>query len=221
MKKQRIHIDMDHCAVDFELGKQKWLTEFPDEKYPHSHLEFWINLEPMPGFLDALKQLEEMYDVFLLTAPSLRNRACWTGKSIWVFNHLGAKYLEKLIISYDKSQFSGTYLIDDGNQNGQDKYNGQHIRFAHSEQFSNWDKVVSYIQESSKLNVDDSILLPEDAHAFIEDKLRHMNTENVFHMKKDLEDVMKWAFQYMRYSSPPQQQNRLGHNYAPPFYGEK
>lgn len=207
MKKERIHIDMDHCAVDFEKGKRNWLATFPDENYPHSHMEFWINLEPMPGFLESLRHLEKKYDVFLLTAPSIRNRACWTGKAIWVFNNLGPAYLEKLIISYDKSQFSGAYLIDDGNQNGQNKYNGQHIRFAHSNEFSSWPAVVRYIELQKIHNSSSSIPshFMQDAQSFIEEKLKTIDSSNVFQLKKTLEESMGWVFKQMKISNPPEE----------------
>lgn len=147
MEKPRIHIDMDHCSVNFQKGKDEWRERHPDEFFPQSHLDFWIDLKPMPGFLKAHHELSKHFDVYMLTAPSIRNTACWTGKAIWVKKHLGEEWLKKLIVSYDKSQFSGAYLIDDGNAHGQSQYDGEHIRFDFDEKFLNWDDVLSYIMD--------------------------------------------------------------------------
>lgn len=152
MKKERIHIDLDQCACDYVSGANSWRENFPDELYPQSHLEFWVNLKPIDGFLDSAKELEKYYDVYFLTAPSVRNSACWTGKAIWIKNTLGEgeKWLKKLIISHDKSQFKGKYLIDDGIENGQSNYEGVHLRFSVDEKFKTWKQVVDYIIKNKK-----------------------------------------------------------------------
>lgn len=218
--KERIHIDMDHCAVDFERGKQEWLAQFPDEKLPHSHLQFWINLKPMPGFLESLERLEETFDVYLLTAPSLRNTTCWTGKAIWVFNNLGYKYLSKLIQSYDKGQFSGAYLIDDGNQNGQDRYNGEHIQFGHSEEFSTWQGVINYINRNYALDINSDIPahIEKEASAYIESRVLDMRNASEEEFKSLVKDGIQWALKKMKQSYPTIEKTNRGHNYKPPFY---
>jgi len=53
-----IDIDMDHCAVDFAKGTSEWRKRHLDEQFPHSHLDFWINLDPMFGFMEAYEKLK-------------------------------------------------------------------------------------------------------------------------------------------------------------------
>jgi len=224
MAKERLHIDMDHCAVDFEKGKREWLQRFPNEAIPHAHMEYWINLEPMPGFLKHLSELEKDFDVYLLTAPSLRNRACWTGKAIWVFNNLGPEYLPKLITSYDKGQYSGAYLIDDGDQNGQVRYNGEHIQFGHSEGLSTWEGVVKYIQENYKPKRKASIPkhFKKDAESYIEERVNQV--EEII-SQDELEDLVndgiRWALKKMKQSYPTEERVDRGHSYTPPFYRQE
>jgi hypothetical protein len=191
---------MDHCAVDYEKGKKKWLSNFPDEAYPQSHLEFWTNLEPMSGFLDSLKKLEEIFDVYLLTSPSMRNRISWTGKAIWVFNNLGPTYLTKLIQSFDKSQFVGAFLIDDGTKNGQTLYNGEHIQFGKDETFSSWPKLVDYILKSYAQR---DILSEVPNHYLNEmEDLFYDSSFSDYHQKNFKEGVA-WALRKMKESNPP------------------
>ena len=140
-----LDIDMDHCAVDFDKGTREWRKRHPDEQFPHSHLDFWIYLDPMPGFIEAHKRLSEIFDVRFLTAPSIRNNCCWTGKAMWVQKYFGEDYLKKLTISSDKSRYSGFALVDDGVDHGQQDYRGEHLWFSHDERFTTWENVADYL----------------------------------------------------------------------------
>lgn len=140
-----LDIDMDHCAVDFAKGTTKWRKRHPEEQFPHSHLDFWIDLEPMPGFMEAHKRLIEIFDVRFLTAPSIRNNCCWTGKAMWLQRHFGEQYLKELTITSYKNRFSGFALVDDGVDHGQPEYGGEHLHFGHDERFLNWSDVADYL----------------------------------------------------------------------------
>ena len=47
-------------------------------------------------------------------------------------------------MSGDKSLLKGSYLIDDQNGSGQDRFEGEWIHFG-SDSFPNWDSVVEYL----------------------------------------------------------------------------
>ena len=215
MPKRRLHIDMDHCSVDFAKGKREWIQQHPDSRFPHAHLEFWTDLDPMPGFLEVLPELEKEFDVYFLTAPSLRNTACWTGKAIWIKKHLGEHYLQKLIEAYDKSQFSGAYLIDDGNQNGQPNYNGEHIWFLFDERFNSWRKVADYV-----LGNEHTPKMPEhlkdEADAAITEILNDTFDVDYSTLEGFIEKGMLWALERMKLSEPPEGREPGSHNYNPP-----
>ncbi len=144
-----IDIDMDHCAVDFAKGTSEWRKRHLDEQFPHSHLDFWINLDPMFGFMEAYEKLKDHYDIKFLTAPSIRNNACWTGKAMWVQKHFGESFLKELTITSYKGRLSGAALVDDGNEHGQPDYGGEHIHYGHDERFTNWSDITLHLLQKA------------------------------------------------------------------------
>jgi 5'-nucleotidase len=74
---------------------------------------FFLELEPMAGAIDALKDLEKDFEVFICTAPLLENATCCNDKLEWVHQHLGYEWTRRTIISKDKTVIDGDFLIDD------------------------------------------------------------------------------------------------------------
>lgn len=75
---------------------------------------FFLNLEPIPGALDALREmLHAGHDVRICTAPKKDYRFCVPEKFDWVREYLGQEWVERIVITRDKTLVHGDFLIDD------------------------------------------------------------------------------------------------------------
>ena len=72
------------------------------------------SMKPIPGGAEALEgMLDFGHEVMLCTSPWLGNPTCISGKFKWVEKHLGAKWVDKVILTRDKTVVNGSWLIDD------------------------------------------------------------------------------------------------------------
>lgn len=142
--KKRIYVDMDGTLCDFFGAARKSLIDNPTQKYPQSQWGFFLKLKPLDQAIESFHKLSEKYDVWILTRPSFRNTNSWTEKAQWIWDNLGYEYVEKTIMSGDKSLLKGDYLIDDDTNANQEKFEGELIRFG-SEKFPNWISVLEYL----------------------------------------------------------------------------
>lgn len=152
-KEITIYIDMDGVMCDFygALGNRR--TKFPEVEFPHSKLGFFENLEVIDGAIDAVNQLREhdIYDPWILTAPSTRNAHSYTEKHNWIKKHFGYEFTKKLIISPNKGLLKGAFLIDDYiDGKGQEDFEGELIHFG-TERYANWNLVMEYLK--SKVSI--------------------------------------------------------------------
>lgn len=76
---------------------------------------FFMELEPLPGGVEAIKEMAKMEntDVFLCTSPIKHYNHCPYEKYAWVEKHLGVDFLERVILTSDKTVVTGDLLIDD------------------------------------------------------------------------------------------------------------
>ncbi len=75
---------------------------------------FYRNLLPMHGALKGVHVLlEEGHDVRICTSPLTFWRNCVPEKYEWVERHLGAEFLQRLIVTKDKTLVRGHVLVDD------------------------------------------------------------------------------------------------------------
>ena len=66
--------------------------------------EFFLKLPAITGAVEALKEMGEAgHEVFLCTSPLTSARWCVPEKLAWVENHLGDDWLDRVIISKDKT----------------------------------------------------------------------------------------------------------------------
>lgn len=142
-----IYIDMDDTLCDFSGAFKKAIASNPTTAYPQSQLDFFRNLEPLPKAIETVNKLigSPNYDVYILTAPSIKNPLCYMEKRIWVEQHFSLDFVNKLIISPNKALFKGDYLIDDTTTKGQLEFEGEFIHFG-SEKFPDWDVVGAYFK---------------------------------------------------------------------------
>lgn len=138
-----VYIDMDDTLCDFSGAYHYHLSINPKIQYPQSQYGFFANLHPLPGAISAVKALihSEKYDPYILTAPSVLNPLCYTEKRIWIENHFGIEFVDKLIISPNKSLLKGDILIDDNIEGkGQDLFEGYLIHFG-SNGYPDWNSI--------------------------------------------------------------------------------
>ncbi|KAG8433364.1 hypothetical protein GDO86_017590 [Hymenochirus boettgeri] len=77
--------------------------------------DFFLDLHPIPGAVAAVKEMADLEntDVFICTSPIKHYQHCPYEKYAWVEKHLGHKFLERIILTRDKTVVSGDLLIDD------------------------------------------------------------------------------------------------------------
>ncbi|KAM5273349.1 5'(3')-deoxyribonucleotidase, cytosolic type [Ctenodactylus gundi] len=76
---------------------------------------FFLDLDPIPGAVDAMREMSHMPDteVFICTTPLLKYQHCVGEKYRWVEQHLGPQFVERIILTRDKTMVLGDLLIDD------------------------------------------------------------------------------------------------------------
>lgn len=136
----RILVDMDGVLADFEGSfLQKWRAAHPDEFYMPLHERksmyvteeypkrlrkkiwsiftmprFFLDLEPIPGGRQALETMRDHgHEVFICTAPLIDYENCVLEKHHWVATHLGRDWVQRVILTTDKTLVKGDILIDD------------------------------------------------------------------------------------------------------------
>ena len=150
MEPLRIFIDMDDTLCDFQGAYQQAIKDNPGIQFPQSQIDFFRSLKPLHGAIDAMQWMlaQPHLDPHILTAPSIKNPACYMEKRLWVSDHLGDEWLDRLHISPRKDFFDGHILIDDcATGRGQDQFKGMHIHFG-QDNFLNWSDVVEYLKNS-------------------------------------------------------------------------
>ena len=148
VNKKIVYVDMDHTLCDFSTSYLKYKTDFPEVEYPHSVLGFFSSLTPMPNAVEVYQWLENLsnVDLYILTAPSVRNPSSYTEKRLWVEENLGIDAAYKLIISPNKGLNLGHYLIDDYIEGkGQENFEGQLLQFGSSE-YPDWKSIRRFFE---------------------------------------------------------------------------
>lgn len=135
-----ILVDMDNTLAEFDAGLLKaWRKRYPHEFFvpledrttfhPHKdypeHLhqkihdichakEFILNLEPVPGGIAAVHaMLAAGHDVRFCTSYLYEYEFCVAEKYAWIEKHFGWDFIERIILTRDKTLITGDILIDD------------------------------------------------------------------------------------------------------------
>ena len=148
--KKIVYIDMDNVIVDFPTGIAK-LDEKTRQQYKGNYDEvegIFGLMEPMPKAIEAVNQLAEKYDIYVLSTSPWHNPSAWIDKIKWIHRYFGedknSVLYKRVILSHHKNLNQGDYLIDDRTANGAGKFNGEHIHFG-TEKFPDWESVLKYL----------------------------------------------------------------------------
>lgn len=152
---------MDNVLVDFKSGldkidekiKQQYRAKTPEKKDRMDEIPGLFGLmEPMPGAIEAVHKLAEVYDVFILSTAPWNNPSAWSDKVEWVKKHFDNNnstpdkdpFYKRMIITHRKDLVEGDYLIDYRGKNGTSEFKGEWIQFG-EEPFKTWDVVTKYL----------------------------------------------------------------------------
>ncbi|MBK1875606.1 5' nucleotidase, NT5C type [Pelagicoccus mobilis] len=142
-----VYVDMDGVMCDYSGSYFEALRLRLEIEYPQSVPGFFSDLPPIDGAIKAVNKLRKHSDLYVLTAPSTRNPACYSEKRIWIEKHFGYQFTKKLIICPNKFLLIGDYLIDDHvSGKEQEGFKGQLIQFG-SCRYADWNTVVEYLLE--------------------------------------------------------------------------
>ncbi len=138
---------MDGVMCDYEGTYALEKKEAPHLKFPQKEQIFWLKLKPIKGAIEAVNKLRELHDVYILTAPSKRNPASYSGKRIWVEDYFDMDMVDRLILCNNKGLLRGNLLIDD-NLTGkrQENFQGQQLHFG-SKKYPDWASVLKKIEK--------------------------------------------------------------------------
>ena len=82
MKKKIVYVDMDNTIVDFKSGIEK-LSKKDQEKFKDNfddHPEIFALMEPIDGAIEALKELNNHFDLYILSTAPWDNPNAWKQK---------------------------------------------------------------------------------------------------------------------------------------------
>jgi 5'(3')-deoxyribonucleotidase len=147
---------MDGVLVDFQSGIDK-LDDSTKAKYEGRLDEvpgiFGI-MQPMEGAIEAVHQISEKFDVFILSTAPWLNPSAWTDKIDWIHKHFGSDkdsvFYKKVFITHHKNLVKGDYLIDDRDKWGADGFEGKLIKFG-SREFASWERIAEYLRTELEL----------------------------------------------------------------------
>jgi len=135
-----ILVDMDNTLVDFDVGLLKiWRNLYPSEFFVplnkrttfHPHKDYPENLQskiqnichsegfirdlpPTPGGVEAVHEmLDKGHDVRFCTSHLLTYDPSVLEKYQWIEKRFGSSYVDRIILTRDKTLIRGDILIDD------------------------------------------------------------------------------------------------------------
>lgn len=138
---QRVFVDLDGVVIDSE-----------DAIHTSKNTGHRVTLEscpPIPGAVDALRQLATKYEVHILSTARWSDPDNWGDRIRWIRdNGLEDLLFKRVTLTHNKNLLQGRALIDDRTANGASEFQGEHILFG-SEKFPSWKSVVAYLMADS------------------------------------------------------------------------
>ena len=142
---------MDNVLVDFQSGLDQQ-SEQTLQQYAGRLDEIpglFGKMKPLVGAIDAVHQLNEYYDLFILSTAPWNNPSAWSDKVKWVTEYLDDLFHKRMVVTHRKDLCQGDYLIYDRGKNGTSEFSGEWIEFG-SERFPDWQSVLDYLIPSNK-----------------------------------------------------------------------
>jgi len=140
---------MFYATLLAHITKRYWIILTCNS--PQAEFGFFTNLKAIEGAIVSVNFLinSDVYDPYILTAPSIKKPLCYTEKRIWVENYFGLEFVNKLIISPNKSLLKGDFLIDDNIEGkGQEDFEGEVLQFGR-ELYPTWESSLLYLDKNS------------------------------------------------------------------------
>ena len=135
--------------------KVEWVTKYLDDVF-HKRMVITYagrldeipglfgKMKPMEGAVEAVRELQKHYDLFILSTAPWKNPSAWSDKVEWVTKYLDDVFHKRMVITHRKDLCKGDYLIDDRAKNGASDFEGEWIEFG-SEKFPDWASVLDYL----------------------------------------------------------------------------
>ncbi len=151
--KRIVYVDMDGTLVDFATGVARVppivAAPYLARDHPDEIPGLYALMDPMPGAVEAFRELSERFDAYILSTAAWHNPSAWTDKLEWVKRYWGADedspVYKRLILSHHKDLNRGDFLIDDNAVHGAAEFQGEWVRFG-SPEFPDWDAVLAHLR---------------------------------------------------------------------------
>ena len=142
-----LYIDMDNVLVDFSSGMAACdpalLKQY--EGHPDEIPGIFGLMQPIPGAVEAYRELSEIFDTYIASTAPWNNVQAWTEKRIWVEAYLGEPAQKRLILTHHKNLLRGDFIVDDRTRRGVDRFEGEHVHFG-TERFPDWETVLEHLR---------------------------------------------------------------------------
>lgn len=154
IERERLLIDLDGVVANFDKaikdldptlctknGEGYATRSIKVHNLCKRHPRIFLNLEPIEGAIESVKELMEYYDVYFCSTPMYDVPESYMDKRLWLEKHFGELAEKRLILTHRKDMVIGDYLIDDTFNNGAGDFTGEHIHFGEDGEYKTWDDV--------------------------------------------------------------------------------
>ena len=130
---------MDGVIANFAKAAKEGGWEHRPDVYVN-----YRELEVMPGAAEALRKLNQDFDIFIASTPPWARPDMWAAKREWIAEHF--PWLKrKLILTHRKDLLIGDILIDDSRWRGQPDFQGDWLWFGTSQRCLDWPSTLKLI----------------------------------------------------------------------------
>lgn len=158
-EKKKIYFDMDDTIVDFKSGLNK-VDPVLNSQYDENHKDeipgIFALMEPIPGAIEAVRELSLHYDCYILTTAPWRNPSAWSDKLQWVQRYFGTEegtpMYKRIIITHHKELLDDgrSFLVDDkSGKNGSGAFGERLVHFGPENSLPDWSSVLTFFKNLS------------------------------------------------------------------------
>ena len=138
---------MDGVISDFDKEHKRLEAEKGSAIHRPDLIIDFRALDPVPGAGEALRQLNNHFDVFIATTPPWSRPEVWGYKRDWIVKHF--PWLKrKMILTHRKDLLIGDILIDDSRWRGQPDFKGDWFWFNKDWDNKNWEACLEWIYKN-------------------------------------------------------------------------